>query len=259
MGVRSPGESDQYLVYLVTNRHVVEGHQELQLRVNPAALGAAREYSLDLGAAIRHPNPEVDVAAVPVNMNLLQAEGMQVAFFADAQHCAPVARLQSEGVAEGDSVFLLGYPMGLIGGVGAAALVRSGTIARLRDVFASPSSPFLIDGSVYPGNSGGPVVSKPELASVSGTTAVGSSYLIGIVASYTAYQDVAVSQQTGRPRVIFEENSGIAQVFTVDMIAETVEIHASRQPHGQGEATSQVDVEEMEQAGQDRSEGSTDI
>lgn len=47
--------------------------------------------------------------------------------------------------------------------------------------------------------------------------------LIGIVKSYIPFQDVAISQQTKRPRVIFEENSGLANVETVDKILETIE------------------------------------
>jgi hypothetical protein len=248
-GRRAAGSENTYFIYLVTNKHVLNGHSEVQIRVNPKALGPAKEYPVDLSTFVAHPNPDVDVAAVPIDMNALQNEDMQTGFFADDKHVATVAQMQSEGMAEGDSIFILGYPMGLIGGIGASALVRSGTIARLRDVFAAPSAPFLVDGSVFPGNSGGPVVTKPELASIGGTKAVNASYLVGLVASYSSYQDVAISQQTGRPRVIFEENSGIAQVFTADVIAETVDLHASVQPQGAAGGATEVDVEQMEQAG----------
>lgn len=81
----------------------------------------------------------------------------------------------------------------------------------------------MIDANIFPGNSGGAVVYKPELVSISGTRAICKAALIGIVKSYLLYKDVAVSQQTGNARVIFEENSGLALVETVDKIIETVE------------------------------------
>ena len=57
-----------------------------------------------------------------------------------------------------------------------------------------------------------------------GTSAVRNATLIGIVKSYIPYKDIAISQQTGNPRVIFEENSGLALVEPVDSIKETVEL-----------------------------------
>lgn len=44
------------------------------------------------------------------------------------------------------------------------------------------------------------------------------------LSSYLPYQEIAVSQQTGRPRMIFEENSGLGVVVPCDIINETVEI-----------------------------------
>jgi hypothetical protein len=45
------------------------------------------------------------------------------------------------------------------------------------------------------------------------------------VQSYVPYQDLAVSLQTKRPRVVFEENSGLAAVHPVDLIEETIQIY----------------------------------
>jgi len=50
-------------------------------------------------------------------------------------------------------------------------------------------------------------------------------YVIGIVQGYLPYEDVAVSTQTKRPRVIFQENSGLAVVHPIDCIDETVRAH----------------------------------
>jgi hypothetical protein len=74
----------------------------------------------------------------------------------------------------------------------------------------------LIDALVFPGNSGGPVITRPELTSIEGTKRQNNAYLLGVVRAYVPYQDVAISQQTGRPRIAFEENSGLAEVIPMD-------------------------------------------
>ena len=93
---------------------------------------------------------------------------------------------------------------------------RTGIIARLRDALERTNNDFMIDSMIFPGNSGGPVINKPEIISIEGTNSVPSPYLIGIVASYLTYTDTAVSKQTGQSRVVFEENSGLAVVIPAD-------------------------------------------
>ena len=48
------------------------------------------------------------------------------------------------------------------------------------------------------------------------------SSLLGLVSSYVPYQEVARSDQTGRPLMIFEENSGLTSVVPASLIRETV-------------------------------------
>lgn len=72
----------QYRVYLVSNRHVFEGLRKVYLRVNPQADEPAREYDVDLvnetGAPIwiANPNTEMDVAVIPINIQILMEQGM---------------------------------------------------------------------------------------------------------------------------------------------------------------------------------------
>jgi len=49
--------------------------------------------------------------------------------------------------------------------------------------------------------------------------------LIGIVKGYVPYLDIAVSKQTGKPRIIFEENSGLAAVHPIDYVDDAVKEH----------------------------------
>jgi len=216
-----------YQVYLVTNRHVLAGLSKAYLRCNPQADKHAREFDLSLFDEDKplwftHPDEEVDVAVMPINFDLLQESGMQVAYFQGDQHSAAIDAMNALGVTEGDFAYVFGFPMGLVGEHRNAVIVRSGTLARVRDTLARTSKIFLVDAFAFPGNSGGPVVLKPEAVAIAGTKPQLVPYLIGIVQAYVPYQDIAVSLQTGRPRVIFEENAGLAAVHPVDFIIETI-------------------------------------
>jgi len=221
----------QYMVYLVTNRHVFEGMSKVYLRFNPRAEGPAREYTLNLLDKNNSPlwfadsTPKIDVAVIRINLELLKGRAMQADYFRSDQHAASIEKLNELGITEGDFAYILGFPMGLIGGERNTAIVRSGSIARIRDTLAKANQEFLVDAFVFPGNSGGPVISKPEALSIQGTKSQSTAYLIGIVKSYVPYQDVAVSLQTKRPRVVFEENSGLAAVHPIDFIEDAIEKH----------------------------------
>ncbi|WP_312825614.1 hypothetical protein [Epilithonimonas sp.] len=113
--------------------------------------------------------------------------------------------------------------MGLIGTDRQHVILRNGCIARIRDLFENRNTDFIVDALVFPGNSGGPVILKPEIINIEGTKVNNKAALIGIIKSYIPYQDTAVSLQTKRPRIIFEDNTGLSLVEPVDHIFETIE------------------------------------
>jgi hypothetical protein len=112
--------------------------------------------------------------------------------------------------------------MGLTGNTHSAVVVREGIIARIEDLLYFGGESFLIDSFVFPGNSGGPVLLKPELISIPGTQNHPASYLIGVVDAYQPYREPAVSPQTQETRIIFEENSGLAAILPIDYVTDTI-------------------------------------
>jgi hypothetical protein len=249
-----PPEKRMYNIVLVTNRHVHKQLTRPVARFNPQGQDPARELDLALEvngepAWALHPNPEVDVAVTPIVFNYLKEQNIVAAFFQSDTHSLTTAKLFDAGASEGDGVFLLGFPMGLVGGPRNAVIVRGGWLARLRDLRDGSSDRFLVDSWVFPGNSGGPVVTRPEAMSIQGTKSPLSANLIGVLSSYLPFIDVAVSQQTNRPRITFEENSGLVNVFPVDCIDQTIAL-LGNEPLAADE-TPVTDISALEQEGLD--------
>lgn len=228
VGTKPEGQG-LYRVYMVTNRHVLSGLNEACVRMNPEADEPARVYGVQLLDKKGNPRwltserAEVDVAAFPVKFKLLKKQLIQVSFFANDLHTASIADMNDLGVCEGDIAYVLGFPMALVGERRNLVIVRGGTIARIRDTLANVNPEFLVDAFVFPGNSGGPVISAPQSDAIKGTKTQNAANLIGVVKSYVPYRDVAVSQQTGNVRVIFEENSGLTAAHPMDYVDEIIQ------------------------------------
>lgn len=225
----TPDKTNKYKVYLVTNKHVLQDQSMILVRFNPQTDQSAKDYPIILTNPTTkkqvwtgHPDKEVDVAVMPVNINHVRDEGMKCTFFQSDKHVASIAELIKREATEGDFVYVLGFPMGLVSTDRQHVFVRSGVISRIRDLFEGRGKDFVIDAPVFPGNSGGPVLSKPEVTSIQGTKSSNQSSLIGIVKSYIPFIDVAISQQTKRPRITFEENSGLTKIEPVDHILQTI-------------------------------------
>lgn len=126
-----------------------------------------------------------------------------------------------QNIKAGDDVFFLGFP--LYFGVNTRGritpLVRTGTVALKNE-----DSTFLIDGNAFPGSSGSPVFFKPcpihfgprglEMGNVR------PPKLLGVVTQTITYTDRAVSVQTGKERVAFEENAALGSVLSASFINE---------------------------------------
>ena len=195
---------------------------------NPALPG--REFELPIKDWFLHPDKHVDIAAVSLNATFLRQQGLLDAFIPNDQWAANKQKLKSSGVAAGDGVFVLGFPMNLAGIQRNYVIVRQGCIARISDMLDGASPAYLLDAFVFPGNSGSPVVLRPEITSITGTPAQTNAMLIGIVTSYQPYIDVGVSPQTKRTRITFEENSGLAEVLPIDDIEEAISAWRDQQP-----------------------------
>lgn len=232
--------NDLYRIFLVTNRHVFEdgGKDEYLkrafLRFNVTGGQAAKIYDVDLldpdgkPVWIRHPSDSADAAVLSINGRKLREEGIRFFFFTEDAHTYLMRDREASGIATGDGVFVLGFPMGIRGASQNFVIARKGVIARvdeevLRDHY------FFLDVSAYPGNSGGPVVIEADIQAVGGTKTVSQTRLIGVVSEGITYQEVAVSQQTRQPRVVFQEQTGLVKVVPMDVVVEVIDKYIESQ------------------------------
>jgi len=221
------GEEQKFWVYIITCGHVLRGQTQINLRFNSLS-GNAAKYPVPLtgpNAASMFFHPGLDLAVIRLNAGILERDGVDYRAFG-LSDLATRESIEKEGIAVGDGVFVLGFPVGIAGVERNFVVAKQGIIARLAATQDSKqTTEYLIDAMVFPGNSGGPVITRFEIASITGTKAVKRSYLLGVVSQFIPYTDVAVSKQTNHARITFEENSGLASVIPADYIEETIQMH----------------------------------
>lgn len=220
-----------HVVHLVTAKHVVcdrrtgQPHDgPLVIHVNDRHDGVIvqpletirKTYGVDWVFHRRH---LADVAMIPfaIDPDREDVVAIPLEMFAD------VADLH-----ELDDVFTLSYQPD-IDSKRVTPFIRSGTIGLINQ-----DRTFYIDAAVFPGNSGSPVFLKPNpVRFAEHGVAIGSDphggQFLGLIGEYIPYQELAFSGQTQRPRVIFEENTGISLVWSATLIKEVARSKAARE------------------------------
>ncbi len=162
---------------------------------------------------IFHENNEVDIAIIPFNVNPTTS---------DVVNIPDAAFVSFNRLTEGQDILFLSYQPGIEIKDKINPITRRGIISLVND-----DGTFYIDGFAFPGNSGSPVFHKPPLDSKIKIEKDAIDFqsipgLLGIIGEYIPYGETAVSLQTGRPRIIFEDNTGLSRVWSVDYIQEII-------------------------------------
>ena len=96
-------------------------------------------------------------------------------------------------------------------------------MAQIRGWLDGEHTSFLVDGSGFPGNSGGPVVSRFAIGGYGDYSKQSSSYLIGMVSKRRRSEIVP----SGNPEVFvgrFEETADLIEVIPMEQINATIEM-----------------------------------
>jgi hypothetical protein len=152
---------DRHIPLLITNKHVVEGvaYADFVIHTNstggdkPDGNGGVRSQFTDW---VPHPNPKVDLCALPVGGVLNQAK----AFYRTLDPSVVPSEAQLEDLSAVEEILMVGYPNGLWDSVNNYPLIRRGITASHPavnfDVDGVAST--VIDAACFPGSSGSPVI-----------------------------------------------------------------------------------------------------
>lgn len=149
---------------LVTNRHVLTKCAYVKVtftRKNTEGMpdvGNLVSVTLSTASAICHPNPDVDLAILPVGpgVDSLKHSGVDPFFvFFDASTIPPKDTWTKYSAIE--SVFMAGFPKGFRDTVNSQPIFRSGITATHPALDFDGAPEFLVDMPCYEGCSGSPV------------------------------------------------------------------------------------------------------
>lgn len=192
-----PTDPTQAQVWVVTNKHVVDGATDATLHFMAAQPGGGapvlgQEIPVTLPAAsfVGHSDPQVDVAMAPVGGLLQQliAAGSPAYFqMVGESECATNTSLEDE-FEPIEPVTFIGYPNGLYDSASLLPIVRRGHSATSLSIDYEGKPIFLVDASVFPGSSGSPVfiVVPPSGGDKFGNIMVGGGarvVFLGVVAA----------------------------------------------------------------------------
>ena len=227
--VRSVEDPTRGKPYLVSNRHVFESSNSIVIRMKEAGKDSLMEMNANLVDAtgkiayITHDRKDVDIAVLPLNADVINNNNLEFPNFNIDEQAMSSTELRENGVDEGSIIYMLGFPMGLVNQKSNLPLCRMGCIARMSETQISEEHNLLADIQNFPGNSGSPIVLRPEFISVNKTKSLNKSVLIGIIHSYIPYRENLINSQTGQIVEIKSENSGIANVHPVEYIREIID------------------------------------
>ena len=219
---RKENDNERYTIYIITNYHVVENKNKIVIRFNKENLADYRDYEIELfdkDTANFSKHDNADIIAIQISPHVLNNDHSEYSWFSLDKHALTVSQMKETDVIEGCLVYSLGFPINMIGEHRKNPICRLGCISRISDLFNSDNNEFLIDLQAIPGNSGAPVINRPEETCIQGTTHNTSSNLIGIISGTIDYSEISDIE----PIKEYEKNSGIATVHTVDAIIEVVE------------------------------------
>lgn len=215
----------QNIYHLITAKHVIKDRETGELKDGTMLVffnskdgniksrpisNAKTELNVNW---IFHQDTEVDVAIIPF---AIDEDEDDILVIPDDLF------LLANNICELYDVFFLSYQPGIEPIKKISPIFRSGIISIIND-----NNTFYIDASAFPGNSGSPVFTKPSPITFSkdgisiGGDQIGGKF-IGVIGEYIPYREVAISAQTGRARVIFEENTGLSKVWSIDLINEII-------------------------------------
>lgn len=221
--------TDGYRIFLITNYHVIENKENIYVRFNKKGKQDTSDFTIPLtrnrkDLFSKHPN--LDIISIQLSVVFLEENDSEFSFFALDNNALDLKQMNDTGVLEGTIIYSLGFPMNMVGTHRKTPICRIGCISRISDLIdIENNDTYLIDLHAVPGNSGAPVINRPEIIALNGTPHNQSANLIGMICGSINYSEKYSGSENDIP---YEQNSGIAKVCSVDSIKEVVEYEYER-------------------------------
>lgn len=213
----------EVLPFLVSNKHIFEGKSCVVIRMRETQENKLVLKDVSLSDCRVH--TFADIAAVMLSGTTITQQHLKFSSFDIDGNSFSSFELRDNGVDEGSLVYMLGFPMGLVNVNSELPICRMGCIARISEEQIAESHDALLDIQNFPGNSGSPIVSKPEFIGIQGTKILDRCVLIGIIHAYLPYCESLINSQTKEIVEVRSENSGLALMHPVEYIREVIDMY----------------------------------
>jgi hypothetical protein len=219
---------------LVTARHVIEGATEVVVRLllrtpeGAPDLGRCEDVTISGGAAAftHHPNPQVDVSvmAIELPLRLMALVGRPVFGVGFNPENCPTER-DLEEIDAIEEITFVGYPDALFDSANHTPVARRGVTATPIQLDWCGAPHFLIDANVIPGSSGSPVVLlRPAAYNTSVGLSLGKPRLIFLGVLRSVYETPAeVEGSDVRPGASVRVAIGLGVVEKWTAVEETLD------------------------------------
>jgi hypothetical protein len=183
-------------LFLITNRHLILDEEKgyipnvarLSFHANPNDLRVNRDYDIPLYSKgsrrlWKEPKPFADLVSIPLEVKVIQSQGLILKSFSDANLLPADLRLQV-----GEDILVMGYPLAhYYDDVFNLPVVRNGIVASAYPMPFKGQPYFLIDARLHKGTSGSLVMTKSKRSwrKVEGGSIVGNFqfFLLGVNSS----------------------------------------------------------------------------
>lgn len=188
-------DSERRQVFIVTNRHAIEGKKKVCFYLSQGEEGnkapkycspLRHEISIDAIPVIYHPDPQIDLCAIPITVfiNVRNQLNRHVFYRTFGENMLPSpSDLASFDAVE--DIMMVGYPNGLWDEHHNLPIFRRGISATPIAVGFNGKKEFIIDAACYKGSSGSPVMicDIGRVRDKFGGMTIGSSriFLIGVL------------------------------------------------------------------------------
>lgn len=159
-------QGDEHVPCIVTNKHVVKGAIEGQFVLTEKDddgqpdIGKYHGFKFNNFESqwVPHPDPNIDLCAMPIAPILHQAQELKQNFFyVSLDKSLLLTKEELEDLVLMEDVVMVGYPNGIWDQKNNMPIFRKGITATHPNIDWNGKPEFLIDAACFPGSSGSPV------------------------------------------------------------------------------------------------------